>query len=74
MSKKGYISRYLLIIKKLKAKPYSSYDELRSHIEKHLEDMHWIDDSLDIGFSKRTLQRDLREIRTYFSHCTKPRV
>jgi predicted DNA-binding transcriptional regulator YafY len=66
MSKKGYISRYLLIIKKLKAKPYSSYEELRFHIEKHLEDMQWIDDSLDIGFSKRTLQRDLREIRNLF--------
>jgi hypothetical protein len=33
MSKRGYISRYLLILKKLKAKPYCSYEELQGYIE-----------------------------------------
>ena len=39
MSKRGYISRYLLILK---------------------------NDSLEINFSKRTLQRDIKEIRSLF--------
>jgi predicted DNA-binding transcriptional regulator YafY len=66
MSKRGYISRYLLIIKKLKAKPYSSFDELHSYMEHQLSYLQMQDDLLEIGFSKRTFQRDLREIRNVF--------
>ena len=66
MSKRGYISRYMLIIKKLKAKPYSSYEELKSYIENQVEYLQMQDDTLEIGFSKRTLQRDIREIRNNF--------
>lgn len=66
MSKRGYISRYLLILKKLKAKPYSSYEELQGYIEKEVDYLQMQDDTLNIGFSKRTLQRDLREIRNIF--------
>jgi proteasome accessory factor B len=66
MSKRGYISRYMLIVKKLKAKPYSSYPELKSYIENQVEYLQMQDDTLEIGFSKRTLQRDIREIRNNF--------
>ena len=66
MSKRGYISRYLLIIKKLKAKPYASFEELQGYIENQFEYMQMEDDSLFIGFSKRTLQRDIKEIRNNF--------
>lgn len=66
MSKRGYISRYLLILKKLKAKPYSTYEELQSYIENQLDYMQMQDDTLNIGLSKRTLQRDIREIRNIF--------
>lgn len=66
MSKRGYISRYLLILKKLKAKPYCSFQELNTYIENQLEFMQMQDDDLNIGFSKRTLQRDLKEIRNIF--------
>lgn len=66
MSKRGYISRYMLIVKKLKAKPYSSYEELKSYIENQVEYLQMQDDTLEIGFSKRTLQRDIREIRNNF--------
>ncbi|MDP1744851.1 MAG: WYL domain-containing protein [Bacteroidota bacterium] len=66
MSKRGYISRYLLILKKLKAKPYSSYEDLQSYIENQIDYMKMQDDTLHIGFSKRTLQRDIREIRNVF--------
>jgi predicted DNA-binding transcriptional regulator YafY len=66
MSKRGYISRYLLILKKLKAKPYSSYEELKGYIENQLEYLQMQDDTLNVGFSKRTLQRDIKEIRSVF--------
>lgn len=66
MSKRGYISRYLLILKKLKVKPYSSYDELLEYIDDQMEYLQMQDDTLTVGFSKRTLQRDLKEIRELF--------
>ena len=66
MSKRGYISRYLLILKKLKVKPYSTYEELQSYIENQFDFLQMQDDTLNVGFSKRTLQRDLKEIRNVF--------
>ena len=66
MSKRGYISRYLLILKKLKVKPYSTYEELQAYIDNQYEYMRMQDDTLNIGFSKRTLQRDIKEIRNAF--------
>ncbi len=66
MSKRGYISRYMLILKKLKSKPYSTYDELKYFVEYQLEYLQMQDETLNIGFSKRTFQRDLREIRNAF--------
>lgn len=66
MSKRGYISRYLLILKKLKEKTYTTYEELQSYIENQVDYLQMRDDTLNIGFSKRTLQRDIREIRNIF--------
>lgn len=66
MSKRGYISRYLLILKKLKVKPYSTYKELQAYIENQFDYLQMQDDTLNIGFSKRTLQRDIKEIRNVF--------
>lgn len=66
MSKRGYISRYLLILKKLKAKPYTTYEELQGYIENQSAFWRMQDDTLNLGFSKRTLQRDIREIRNIF--------
>ncbi len=66
MSKRGYFSRYLLILKKLKVKPYSTYEELQAYIENQFDYLQMQDDTLNIGFSKRTLQRDIKEIRNVF--------
>ena len=66
MSKRGYISRYLLILKKLKVKPYSTYEELQAYIGHQFEYLQMQDDTLNIGFSKRTLQRDIKDIRNVF--------
>ncbi len=66
MSKRGYISRYLLILKKLKVKPYSTYEELQTYIDNQFDFLQMQDDTLNVGFSKRTLQRDIKEIRNVF--------
>ena len=66
MSKKGYISRYLLIIKKLKTKPYTSYEELKVYIENQIEFLQMMDDQLNVGLSLRTLQRDIKDISNNF--------
>lgn len=46
MSKRGYISRYLLILKKLKVKPYSTYEELQAYIENQFDYLQMQDDTL----------------------------
>ena len=66
MSKRGYISRYLLILKKLKGNPYSTYEELKEYIANQSGYLQMNDETLNIGFSKRTFQRDIREIRNTF--------
>ncbi len=66
MSKRGYISRYMFILKKLKVKPYSTYEGLHAYIENQFDYLQMQDDNLQIGFSKRTLQRDIKEIRNVF--------
>ena len=66
MSKRGFISRYLLIIQKLKLKPYSSLREIQDYIERKYDYLQMQDDTLIIGFSERTLQRDIKEIGNLF--------
>jgi predicted DNA-binding transcriptional regulator YafY len=66
MSKRAYISRYLLIIKKLKTKPYSTSKELQSYLERQIEHLQMQDETLNMGSSKRTLQRDIKEIKNLF--------
>jgi len=66
MSKRAYVFRYLIILKKLKAKPYTNYQGLLNHIEKQMDYLQMKDDTLNMGFSKRTLQRDIKEIRNIF--------
>lgn len=66
MSKRAYISRYLLIIKKIKAKPYTTSEELQHYIEKQMDHLQMQDETLSMGISKRTLQRDIRDIKTLF--------
>ncbi|MCB0540366.1 MAG: WYL domain-containing protein [Bacteroidetes bacterium] len=56
----------MLIIKKLRIKPYSSYEEIEAYISNQLEFLSVQDEELYVGFSKRTLQRDIREIRSVF--------
>ncbi|SFM71056.1 Predicted DNA-binding transcriptional regulator YafY, contains an HTH and WYL domains [Algoriella xinjiangensis] len=63
MSKQGYIARYFNIVRKLSQKKYCSYEELENFLEREFEMLQIQDDTLEFNFSKRTLQRDIREIR-----------
>ena len=63
MSKQGYIARYFNIVRKLSQQKYCSYEELERFLEREFEMLQIQDDTLEFNFSKRTLQRDIREIR-----------
>lgn len=67
MSKRAYFHRYLLIIKKIKATPYPSYDEIETYIHKQFDYFQEQDEKLFTGISKRTFQRDIKEIESLFS-------
>jgi predicted DNA-binding transcriptional regulator YafY len=66
MSKRAYISRYLLIIKKLQVKPYSSFEEIDAHLSRQFQQMQVMDEAVELAFSKRTFQRDCKEIYNLF--------
>lgn len=66
MSKRAYISRYLLIIKKLKRKPYSTYEELQRYMENEFEFLQVKDEKIELAFSKKTFERDKKEISNLF--------
>ena len=61
MSKKaGYLRRYLEVIRQIRHQPYIGLDEL---VEKVRAVMAYYDDEGNVGVSKRTILRDLQEIR-----------
>ncbi len=64
MAKREYLSRYLLIISRIKASPFITYQELQKYIFNQFL-FKYKDYSIN-SFSKRTLQRDIHEIREIF--------
>ncbi len=66
MSKRGYISRYLLLLKKLQQQPYANFKEIEEYLDYQFQFLQQRDDHLNIGFSQRTLQRDIKEIDIMF--------
>lgn len=61
MAKKDFFQRYKSILKYLSNKRYATYDELRNYLYKEVSFM--ADESdVDLSFSKRTFQRDIKEI------------
>ena len=62
MSKRDYIIRYLLIVKKLRNARLATFNELNDYIQREFE---LLDTPRNI--SLRTFQRDLNEIRTIFN-------
>lgn len=61
MSKQGFILRYLLIIRIIRNNRYISLPELIRRVE---DGLGYYDDADDVGVSRRTILRDLREIRS----------
>ena len=66
MSKRAYISRYLLIIKKLKKSPYSSKKDLEEYLVKQSERLQVEDENFKMATSDRTIGRDIKDIRILF--------
>ena len=62
MSKRDYLIRFLLIIKKLRNARFATFEEINDYI---LREFELIDAPKEI--SLRTFQRDLNEIRTIFN-------
>ncbi len=62
MSKRDYIIRYLLIVKKLRNSRFATFNEISEYIQREFE---LLDTPRNI--SLRTFQRDLNEIRTIFN-------
>lgn len=66
MSKKGFLTRYFIIIEKIRRGKYVSLKEIHEHIEQKINSLSLQDDTISMGFSERTLKRDIREIRNLF--------
>lgn len=62
MSKRDYIIRYLLIVKKLRNSRFVTFKEINEYIQREFELM-----DAPRNISLRTFQRDLNEIRTIFN-------
>ncbi|NDV97199.1 WYL domain-containing protein [Dysgonomonas sp. 521] len=58
-----HLQRNLLIISKIRNTPYVSFAELTAHLEREL----MFRGIYDTGLSRRTIQRDIQNIRTDFS-------
>jgi proteasome accessory factor B len=66
MSNRGSLSRYLSIIKKVEKTRYATYEEIEEHVLNEIDRISEKDDEINIGISKRTFQRVLKEIRVNF--------
>jgi len=66
MAKKAYIKRYVLLLDFLRSRPYARFEDIQEYLENSLLQQRLIDDRFEMGFSKRTLQRDIKEIRDIF--------
>ena len=56
----------MLIIKKLRIKPYASFEEIEEYLQHQFEYLQMNDENISLAFSKRTLQRDIKEISNLF--------
>jgi predicted DNA-binding transcriptional regulator YafY len=62
MSKRDYITRFLLIVKKLRSARYATFKEINDYVQREFE---LLDGPKSICL--RTFQRDINEIRTIFN-------
>jgi hypothetical protein len=67
MSTRAFIFRYLLIINRLRSKPHTSYEELKSYFDYEYDIQDFKDEDIVLGFSKRTFQRDIKAIKNIYN-------
>lgn len=67
MSSRAFIFRYLLIINRLRTKPHTSYEELKSYFDYEYDIQDFKDEDVVLGFSKRTFQRDIKAIKNIYN-------
>jgi len=63
MAKIGHLIRYSAIIEKIRRNKFITMKELQKFVEEELESNKIIDNKIAPGDSKRTLERDIKEIR-----------
>lgn len=66
MSKRTYIARYSLLLRKLKHKAYPTWPEIHTYVQRELEMLRLQDESIKPNFSKRTFDRDKADLRETF--------
>lgn len=60
------IFRQRAILAFVKRSPFPSFKEIREHVNLKLEQQFFIDDKTKTGFSKRTFERDLKDISWHY--------
>lgn len=68
MAKQDQLYRYILIIRKLQAAPYRSFEQICLYLEQAFFAKEWGLEKDKPGFSIRTFQRDLELIRNLFGY------
>lgn len=66
MSKRVYIARYSLLLRRLQLKNYPNWPEIQTYVERELDLLRLQDDRIVPDYSKRTFDRDKSDLRETF--------
>lgn len=66
MAKQEYFYRYIFIIRKLQSQPYLSFEDMMRFLESSLRRTNSDPDKDYTGMSRRTFQRDIKDIKQLF--------
>ncbi len=58
--------RQKAILAFIRRKPFSTFEEIENYVNQKLEEQYFVDDKTKAGFTKRTFQRDLKDIAQIF--------
>lgn len=63
MAKGAYLSRYLIIINKIKSHPYCTLEEISATLDSKIDYLRSVNEDMKMGRSNRTIERDFKEIK-----------
>ena len=66
MAKGAYLHRYLLIMNFLSKKNYTTMEEILDLVKNNFDYLKEVNELLKMGISKRTIERDFKEIRSLY--------